>query len=271
MSETANNEVTGTARLFSAASYNVHRCVGIDRRQDPDRVAAVLRELGADIIGLQEVDSKSGPDGAARQLEQIAEASGFHYIPGATIHRTDGRFGNALLTGRRARGIRRIDLSHRRREPRGAIDVDLDIEGKIVRVIVTHLGLRPAERRFQVRRLLDVLSLEGGHITVVMGDINEWLPGSRPLRWLHRRLGRAPARRTFPSFMPLLALDRIWVWPRYALLTVTAHDTPAARVASDHLPIKASIDMMMPVAGERRRIAPPPELFEERKKPELGV
>lgn len=256
--------------LFQAASYNVHRCIGLDRKQDPDRIAEVLRELKADIIGLQEVDS-SNSSRHARQLERIAETAGFHSIAGTTVLRQEGRFGNALLTGRRAREIRRIDLSHRRREPRGAIDVDLEIDGRIVRVIVTHLGLRPSERRFQVRRLLDVLTLETGHLTVVMGDINEWFPGSRPLRWLHGRLGRAPARRTFPSFLPVLALDRIWVWPRMALKRVQVHDSPSARVASDHLPIKASIDVTVPILSERRRIAPPRELFDDPETHKIGV
>jgi endonuclease/exonuclease/phosphatase family metal-dependent hydrolase len=247
--------------LLLAASYNGHRCIGRDGRQEPDRIAQVLRELGADLVGLQEVDSGQDSAGQARQMERLAAASGFHFIAGPTILRQDGHYGNALLTGRRAREIRRLDLSHPGREPRGAIDVDLDIDGVPVRVIVTHLGLRPGERRSQVKRLLDVLSLEGGRLTVVMGDINEWLPGSRPLRWLHRRLGKAPAVRTFPSFLPLLALDRIWVWPRKALRAVGVHGTPAARIASDHLPVKASIDVRTSPAAERRRIAPPPGLL----------
>lgn len=261
MDERRETDGRGRGSLILAASYNVHRCVGLDGNQEPDRVARVLRELGADIVGLQEVDSRSNAAGHARQLERLAGASGYHSIAGPTIHRKDGHFGNALLTGGRAREIRRLDLSHPGREPRGAIDVDLDIDGVIVRVIVTHLGLRPGERRFQVKRLLDVLSLEEGILTVVMGDINEWLPGSRPLRWLHGRLGRSPAMRTFPSFLPLFALDRIWVWPRKALQAVDVHGTPAARIASDHLPIKASIDVRTSLAAERRRIAPPPELL----------
>lgn len=261
MDERGETDGRSPGRLILAASYNVHRCVGLDGSQEPDRVARVLRELRADIVGLQEVDSRSDPSGQVRQLEQLAAASGYHSIAGPTILRQDGHYGNALLTGGRAREIRRLDLSHPGREPRGAIDVDLDIDGVIVRVIVTHLGLRPGERRFQVKRLLDVLSLEGGNLTVVMGDINEWLPGSRPLRWLHGRLGRAPAMRTFPSFLPLLALDRIWVWPRKALQAIEVHGTPAARIASDHLPIKASIDVRTSPSVERRRIAPPPELL----------
>jgi endonuclease/exonuclease/phosphatase family metal-dependent hydrolase len=261
MDERGESDGRSSGRLILAASYNVHRCVGVDGRQDPERVARVIRELGADIVGLQEVGSRDGVMEKIRQIEWLAAASGYHSIAGPTIQRSDGDFGNVLLTGGRAREIRRLDLSHPGREPRGAIDVDLDIDGTIVRVLVTHLGLRPGERRFQVKRLLDVLSLEGSRLTVVMGDINEWLPGSRPLRWLHGRLGRAPAMRTFPSFLPLLALDRIWVWPRKALQAIEVHGTPAARIASDHLPIKASIDVRTSPAVERRRIAPPPELL----------
>ena len=247
-------------RLLLAASYNVHGCVGRDGREDPERVARVIRELEADLVGLQEVGARSGAAGKVRQMEKLADASGFHCIAGPTILRGNGDYGNVLLTGRRAREIRRLDLSLPRREPRGAIDVDLDVEGIHLRVIVTHLGLRPGERRFQVKRLLDVLSLEAGVLTVVMGDINEWLPGSRPLRWLHRRLGRAPALRTFPSFLPVLALDRIWVWPMKALTAIDVHGSPAARIASDHLPLKVTIDVMTTPAAERRRVAPPPEL-----------
>ena len=32
------------------ASYNIHKAVGLDRRRDPDRILAVLREIDADVI-----------------------------------------------------------------------------------------------------------------------------------------------------------------------------------------------------------------------------
>jgi endonuclease/exonuclease/phosphatase family metal-dependent hydrolase len=76
---------------------------------------------------------------------------------------------------------------------------------------------------------------------VVLGDINEWLPLSRPLRWLNALLGHSPRERTFPSRWPLFALDRVWVRPRHALLAFGAHHSPLAVQASDHLPVKAII------------------------------
>jgi endonuclease/exonuclease/phosphatase family metal-dependent hydrolase len=76
---------------------------------------------------------------------------------------------------------------------------------------------------------------------VVLGDINEWFPFSRPLRWFNRLLGRSVAERSFPSRWPLFALDRVWVRPRPALLALKAHRTPLAERASDHLPVKAIV------------------------------
>jgi endonuclease/exonuclease/phosphatase family metal-dependent hydrolase len=244
--------IESLARLpgFRAVSYNIHQGVGMDGRKDPRRVAEVIRELGADIVGLQEVDSKREEGGGIEPIQEMAKASGFHLIPGVTILRDDSDYGNVLLTGRRVREIRRLDLSLPGREPRGAIDVDLDLEGESIRVLVTHLGLRPWERRVQVRKMLDVLMMIPDRLTIVMGDINEWLPGSRTLRWLHGRLGKSPAPRTFPAFFPLLSLDRIWVWPIRALLSTRAHDSPLARIASDHLPLVADI-AALPLVSDR--------------------
>ena len=78
--------------------------------------------------------------------------------------------------------------------------------------------------------------------TVLMGDVNEWFLWGRPLRWLHRHFQQTPAPATFPARWPVFALDRIWVEPRQALRRVSVHDSATARVASDHLPITATIN-----------------------------
>ncbi len=231
----------GTASRLRVVSYNIHQCVGTDRRRDPERVAAVLREIDADVIGLQEVDARPGAATDSMQMQYLAGALGLHAVAGPTIVRHDGHYGNALLSRRPVLDVRRVDLTVYRREPRAAIDADLDVGGAVVRVIVTHLGLLPGERRVQVRRLLDVLGAHDSNATVLCGDINEWFAVGRPLRWLNARLGRAAAVRTFPTFCPVFALDRLWVNPRAAAADVRAHVTPTSRVASDHLPLVADI------------------------------
>jgi endonuclease/exonuclease/phosphatase family metal-dependent hydrolase len=215
------------------ASYNVHACRGADGRKDAARIAAVIAETHCDTVGLQEVDYR---------LDYIAHKTGMQAVPGLTLLRHDGPYGNALLTRRKVLAVRRHGFTYSRREPRNALDVDLDVGGETVRVIVTHLGLRPAERRYQVRQILDLVKHTPLHERiVVLGDINEWLPLGRPLRWLNALFGRSPAERSFPSRWPLVALDRVWARPRHALLALKAHRSPLAAAASDHLPVKALV------------------------------
>ena len=215
--------------------------MGVDGRCDPLRIAQVIRELDADIVGLQEVHSRVTDDEQAHQLDFLADATGLHAIPGHTLYRHDGHYGNALLTNATILVVRPFDLSVPGREPRGGIDAKLDIAGENLRVIVTHLGLWPAERRLQVKRLLPILAEESTRLIVMLGDINEWQPRARSLRWLQAYFGDAPAPRTFPTRLPLFALDRIWAKPREALLRVHVSTSPLARLASDHLPVTATI------------------------------
>jgi endonuclease/exonuclease/phosphatase family metal-dependent hydrolase len=213
------------------ASYNIHGCVGVDGRDDPARIAAVIDELGCDTVGLQEV----------HHLETLARP-GMTAVAGQPHLWHDRHVGNALLTRRKVLDVRHHDFALPGCEPRTALDVDLEVAGEKVRVIVTHLGLPPAERRYQVKKLLSLIKHTPIHDhVVVLGDINEWLPLGRPLRWMHALLGRSPAERSFPSRWPLFALDRVWVRPRHALRAFGAHRSPLASRASDHLPVKAII------------------------------
>jgi endonuclease/exonuclease/phosphatase family metal-dependent hydrolase len=240
------------SRYLRIGSYNIHGCRGVDRRYDTARIARVIEEMDCDTIGLQEVGMRAGHADAARQLEVLRSATQMQVIAGPTLAWHEGDFGNALLTRRKVLAVRRHDLSYERREPRGALEAELDIDGERVHVIVAHLGLRPAERRFQVKKMLRVLhDIPKEQCVVVVGDINEWLPLGRPLRWLHGILGQPPAERSFPVWLPVFALDRVWVRPHGALLTFGVHRSATARVASDHYPVRALVAI-----HEHRRIVP---------------
>lgn len=224
------------------ASYNIHGGVGRDKHFVPNRIVEVLREIDADIIALQEVESRTtGFD----MLEFLADALSMQPIPGPTLLTANGDYGNGLLTHLPILSTRAIDLSYPNREARSAIDAELQAarcaDAPVLRIIATHLGLHPGERRAQVQQLLSIFEHDRNLPTVFLGDINEWSLIGRPLRWLHRHFARTPAPATFPAHFPLFALDRIWVHPHNLLLVVSAHTTPLAREASDHLPIVANL------------------------------
>lgn len=224
---------------LTIATYNIHGAVGCDGRFAPGRVAEVLREINADIVALQEVPL--GGSKAPNVLAMLQEATGYMAAEGPACNRPERRYGNAVLTRHPILTVRTIDLSFGSREPRGALDADVNCHGHLLRVVATHLGLRPAERRDQIRRLLQVFDTDEMPV-ILMGDINEWFVWGRSLRWLVSHFQAVPAPRTFPSRRPLFALDRIWIRPRHRLVQVKAHNTPLARIASDHLPLVAHID-----------------------------
>jgi endonuclease/exonuclease/phosphatase family metal-dependent hydrolase len=137
-------------------------------------------------------------------------------------------------------GSASLALTSANREPRNAIDARIACDFGELHILATHLGLRPAERRMQVQRLLAALPIDHAGACVVMGDLNEWYLWGRPLRWLQAKFGAPASPATFPALRPFLKLDRIWAHPPGALHGLHAHVSALSRVASDHLPLVAT-------------------------------
>jgi endonuclease/exonuclease/phosphatase family metal-dependent hydrolase len=245
-------------------TYNIHTCVGVDRRYDPDRIAAVLREIDADIACLQEVDARRRIERHADQWAYLGEATGCRVILGAGVRDHHRRFGNAILTRFPVLAARSIDLTVRGYEPRGAIDADLLIGDRMLRVLATHLGLHAGERLLQANRLMTALgepsaaNRRTADAVLLMGDLNEWRGRSGALRALDGRLGPSAAARTFPSWMPMLSLDRMYADGPAVLRDVSVYRTPLARLASDHLPLVGSLSWSVrdPRRRERPQLSP---------------
>lgn len=225
------------------ASYNVHGWVGRDRRRDIGRVMQVLASLDADIIALQEVTlPRKGDYAPARAF--LEQHSGMHAAPGFTMRRKDAHYGNVLLSRLPFISLRTHDLSEpgrRLHEPRGLIEAVVEHQGRRIQLLATHLGLRGKERQRQVGRILEVASPQSFEAVVLMGDCNEWLPGSRSLKRLAKVFSPRKAPHTFPAGWPLFALDRIMAAPEGVLHNLRRHNQGAAGQASDHLPLTAEL------------------------------
>jgi endonuclease/exonuclease/phosphatase family metal-dependent hydrolase len=238
----AERSARGTARTreLRVVTWNIHAAVGTDGRYAPERVVDVLKEIDPDIVALQEVASEQAHAGF---LADLGRATGFHVVAGLLRQRRGSDFGNAVLSRFPVQSVERLDLTVDPYEPRGALDVCVDLGAPVpLRVMATHLGLRPGERREQVRRILAVVERDSPHPTLLMGDLNEWYLWGRPLRWLHSHFREIPAAPpTFPARRPVFALDRIWVSPTGSVQRLARHATTLSRVASDHLPLYADI------------------------------
>ncbi len=219
-------------------SYNIHAGRGPDGRRDIGRILAVLAEIDADVVGVQEVDTFSEPHGD--QFAALTRGTGFHAVAGPAVQHAWRRYGNAVLARRPIVAGGRTDLSVPHCEPRGAVHGDIDLGGRLLRAIVTHFGLRVRERWQQVRFLKDIVDYEPDLPVLVMGDFNAWGPERLALHRMGAGFWRtAPA--TFPSWLPVLALDRLWTRPAGLLRRVWTHRSLRARRASDHLPLVAEV------------------------------
>jgi endonuclease/exonuclease/phosphatase family metal-dependent hydrolase len=230
-------------------SWNVHGCVGTDRRFDPVRTAAVLGELQPDVVLLQEVGDNRGIHPPIDQAESLAGALGFTCALGITMPKGPYGYGNATLSRFPMLDSETWDLSVRGREPRCCLRVAVGRNDFRLTTVNVHLGLGPVERRRQVRILLgDPLDVDGP--VVMGGDFNDFPPG-KVSRLLSRRFAdvacRLRPRSTFPSWRPLLRLDRVYA-QSLGVRSVRTDRSPLARAASDHLPVVVELDVPPSVA-----------------------
>ncbi len=224
------------------SSYNIHKAVGLDRRRDPDRILAILHEIDADVIALQEADRRFGRRESVLPLSAIDDLGHYRAVP--LNHRPDsiGWHGNALLVRRRFTIAEADVVPLPTLEPRGAVWADLQIDGQAVRVVGMHLDLSGLRRRQQVRTIL-------GHVgtrpepcpTVLMGDFNEWSALGGSLREFHPPWRVLAPGRSFPSRRPVAMLDRIVISPEWQLGEAGVHHSALAAIGSDHLPVFARL------------------------------
>ena len=247
------------ATSLKVLSYNIHRAIGVDRRFRPERIIEILSHHDADVVLLQEVD-----EGAPRSREldlarELAAAAGYpHFAVGHNVSLRKGRYGNATLSRHPILRERNIDLSVPESWIRRGCQHTTVLVGEgqaRLEVFNLHLGLSARERRKQVgllARCSELSGLDDLTPTIVGGDFNDW----RSLLWplftnglgfqsaTDSRKGRRRALATYPAFSPQGALDRIYFRGPLRLTGVHRCRLHIARMASDHLPVMAELDLL---------------------------
>jgi endonuclease/exonuclease/phosphatase family metal-dependent hydrolase len=239
-------------RRLKLLTYNIHSGIGKDGRCDLSRIQHILAEERAVIAALQEIERTPDADQVHELTGELPATATFC----ATRGSGEGSFGLALLTPLRVLRCEKYDLSYgNAREPRYCMRTDLEVEsGAVLHVFNCHLGLTMRERRFQRDRLLSdaiLLNQDLHHPVVLMGDFND-----TPFSVIHSRLRRhyqdtyrAIGRRWGPTFragvIPL-RLDYIYVSRGVRVLDCSVRRDRLARVASDHLPVLATVEISWP-------------------------
>ena len=230
------------ALMIRVASYNIQKSIGTDFRRRPERVLEVLVELDADIIALQEVDRRFGERATSLPLDAIAAATGYEPLLFGARPRSLGWHGTTLLIRRGVEVLAQQSLVLPRLEPRGGVLADLRVDGVPIRVVGLHLGLLGLWRKRQADAVLDQLeALEEPMPTVIMGDLNEWSVNGGVLTRFARDHHVGEPGPSYPSVRPMFGFDRIIASPDLEIIEAGVHATARARIASDHLPVWASL------------------------------
>ena len=263
---------TGCEQVPRILTYNVHSCFGMDGGLSPQRIARVIAPCQPDIVCLQELDVGRVRTQGVDQAHAIARELGMHVLFHAAMRVMEEEYGNAVLTIRPAKLVktgRLPGLWHRSAlEPRGALWVYVEIGGARVQVITTHLGLSGPERLAQIDALLGPEWL--GHPdcrqpALLAGDFNA-IPRSRAYQRLAARLRDAQScveghrpQATYPSRVPRIRIDHVFVTDLVKVLRVESLRTALARIASDHLPLAVDFALQLPERPCRGRATRPPK------------
>ena len=228
------------------ATYNIHRCRGMDRRTMPQRIAEVIREMDADVVALQEVIG-AGPSGAG-QAEEIGAALGMGWVMHSVRQLRNHNFGNVVLSRFPIMHHGSYELTWRTCEERACQRVDVDLgEACTLHIYNVHLGTAVLERRYQAARLAAFVHdhrIKGPK--VILGDFNEWMKGlaTKTLSSLFKSIDiveHLRRRRTYPGLFPLLHLDHIYYEGDVQVRSLQLVRTRKALMASDHLPLVADL------------------------------
>jgi endonuclease/exonuclease/phosphatase family metal-dependent hydrolase len=226
-------------------TYNIHHGEGADGRIDLERIAAVIKQAQADIVGIQEVDKGVGRTQRRDLPAELAALTGLTCLFANNFHYQGGEYGNAVLT--RFPVVKwtntHLQMLHTN-EQRGVMQVLLNVGGRELLFMATHVDYRrdDAERLRNVAEFKQIIGKYGRLPIVFCGDFNDQ-PDSRTYRAMSEQfddvwavIGRGDGF-TITSQRPSKRIDYIWVL-RSSPLTPLKAWVPSSG-ASDHLPVVA--------------------------------
>ena len=249
-------------KSIKVVTYNIHRAIGIDRKFAPERIIDILKALDGDVVLLQEVDNGVPRSNELNLAKVLAEGCGYdHYALGHNVTLKKGHYGNATLSRFPIHKQSNIDLTIDNKKKRGCQYTKLRISDsktdiQFLEVFNLHLGLSAKERQKQAGKLYkskEFTRIDNHQPCIVGGDFNDWRSMLRALFIIGKDFqcatdrtsmrGSEIALKTYPSFSPRGALDRIYYRGKIQCSDMSSTKMRIAKVASDHLPVVATFEI----------------------------
>lgn len=217
--------------------YNVHKCVGLDDKYSPERIAKIIKDNDVEAVALQELDSMT-----TRQpvyvLGELAKLTGMYPTFGPAIDFQGGKYGIGVLTKQKPISTRRVPLPCRS-EPRLLLIVEL----QDYYFCSTHLSLHEADRITSMGIIISELSKLNKPV-IIAGDFND-TRNSKAMKLLASEFYVFPKggnANTFPADKPKSEIDFMALYTgKGAKATVKNHTVLNCPVESDHRPIFAKV------------------------------
>lgn len=169
-------------KTLTVMSYNIHSGIGIDKKLDLDRIASIIISEKADIVALNEIESNVGRTKCVNQVEYIAKKTNMYFAFGPNLIGNDGckgqgEFGNAVLSKYKILKSENHKLYREdKEEPRGCLETQIDIDGKKIAFLTTHLDCHRQEdiRNNQARDILKIIGTKDCPV-IFAGDMNAYI------------------------------------------------------------------------------------------------
>jgi len=240
--------VAASRHQIRVMTYNIHVGVGMDKKLDLPRIAAVIKDQRADLVGLQEVDRGVERTGRVDEIAELAKLTRMDYAFAFNLKYQGGQYGVAILSKFPILATdHRLYKNTREAERRGFIRAEVRIDGRTVNFVTTHLDYQYEDGRvFEAEQLLDTLKDVKGPL-IVVGDFNDipaggaykLVSGKFADAWMES--GSSDQGLSYPADKPTKRID--YILSRRTDHIRTKKVWTVNTLASDHVPVLADLEI----------------------------
>jgi len=242
-----------SAKTIRVMTYNIHVGIGMDKKLDLPRIAAVINQQKPDLVGLQEVDRGVTRTQGIDEIVELAKLTKMNYDFAFNLRYQGGQYGVAILSRFPIRAMdHRLYQNLREAERRGFIRGEIAFAGVMVNFVTTHLDYQFDDGRlFEAQQLLAALKDVHGPL-IVVGDFND-VPAGRAYKLMGEVFADAwseshqsDAGFSYPAENPAKRIDYILFRSTDGVKVKRAWIV--STLASDHVPVVADLE----IAGQNR-------------------